>query len=76
MFLERLIDKSYTSDVYKVQFYIKPCAISRRLDESQKLFIQLLLLERVARINRHAGEGGGPGGKRKAAGGLNARSKR
>jgi hypothetical protein len=69
MLLERFLDKSYTSTAYKVQVYIKPGTLSRRLDEGQKLFIHLLLPERVVRNNRQAKEGGGPGGKRKAAGG-------
>jgi hypothetical protein len=69
MLLERFLDKSYTSNAYKVQVYIKPGTLSRRLDEGQKLFIHLLLPERVVRNNRQAREGGGPGGKRKAAGG-------
>jgi hypothetical protein len=67
MLLERFLDKSYTSNAYKVQVYIKPGPLSRRLDESQKLVVDLLPPERVARNN--AREGGGPGGKRKAAGG-------
>ena len=69
MLLERFLDKSYTSNAYKVQVYIKPGTLSRRLDEGQKLSIHLLLPERVARNNRLTKEGGGPGGKRKAAGG-------
>jgi len=69
MLLERFLDKSYTSNAYKVQVYIKPGTLSRRLDEGQKLSIHLLLSERVVRNNRLVKEGGGPGGKRKAAGG-------
>lgn len=68
MLLERFLDKSYTSNAYKVQVYIKPGTLSRRLDEGQKLSIHLLLSERAARNNRLVKEGGGPGGKRKAAG--------
>jgi hypothetical protein len=67
MLLERFLDKSYTSNAYKVQVYIKPGPLSRRLDESQKLVVDLLPPERVARNN--ARESGGPGGKRKAVGG-------
>jgi hypothetical protein len=67
MLLERFLDKSYTSNAYKVQVYIKPGPLSRRLDEGQKVSIHLLLPERVARNN--AREGGGLGGKRKAVDG-------
>lgn len=69
MLLERFLDKSYTSNAYKVQVYMKPGTLSRRLDDGRKFSIHLLLSERVARSNRLAREGSGPGGKRKAAGG-------
>ena len=73
MLLERFLDKSYTSNAYKVQVYMKPGTLSRRLDDGQKFSIHLLLSERVVRSNRLAREVSGPGGKRKAAGGRTNR---
>jgi len=64
MLLKKFLDKLITSNAYKVQVYVKPGALSRRLDEGQKLRIQLLRPGRAARNNHHAREGGGAGGKR------------
>jgi hypothetical protein len=46
---ERFLDRFYTSNAYKLQDYIGPGPLLRRLDEGQKLFIHLLLSERVER---------------------------
>jgi hypothetical protein len=64
MLLNNFLDKSYSSNAYKVQVYVKPGTLSRRLDGGQKFFIHLLLPERVTRNNHRAREGGSAGGKR------------
>ena len=67
MLLNKYLDKLITSNAYKEQVYMKPGALSRRLDESQKFCIQLLLPERVVRNNHRAREGGRASGKRRNA---------
>ncbi len=68
MLLKKFLDKSVTCNAYKVQVYVEPGAKSHRLDEGNKLCIQLPLSGRVTRKNQRAREGGGAGGKRKNAG--------
>lgn len=63
MLLKRFLDKLITANAYKVQVYVKPGALSRRLEEDQ-FYIQLPLPDRVARNNHRAREGGRTGGKR------------
>jgi hypothetical protein len=63
MLLNKYLDKLITANAYKVQVYVKPGALSRRLDGGQ-FCIQLLLPGRVARNNHRAREGGRAGGKR------------
>jgi hypothetical protein len=63
MLLNKYLDKLITANAYKVQVYVKPGALSRRLDEGQ-FYIQLPLPGRVARNNHRAREGGRAGGKR------------
>jgi len=57
MLLEGYLEKTYASGQYRVQVYVQPGALARRLDEGQKLVIQLLLPERVSR-DRQTKEGG------------------
>ena len=65
MLVKKLLDKLITANAYKVQVYVKPGALSRRLDGGDKLLIQLPLPGRVARNNQRAGEGSRvAGGKR------------
>jgi hypothetical protein len=64
MLLKKYLIKSVTSNAYKVQVYLQPGALSRRLDEGEKLTIQLPQSGRVARNNHRAREGGRAGGKR------------
>ena len=66
MLLNKYLDKLITSNAYKFQVYMEPGALSRRLDESQKFCIQLLLPERVVR-NNHRARGGRASGKRRNA---------
>src|SRR6267154_4476442 len=66
MLLKRFLDKLITANAYKVQVYVKPGALSRRLEEGQ-FFIQLPLPGRVARNNHRAREGGRASGKRRNA---------
>jgi hypothetical protein len=42
MLLEGYFEKTYASGQYRVQVYVQPGALARRLDEGQKLVIQLL----------------------------------
>jgi hypothetical protein len=63
MLLKKFLDKSITANAYKVQVYVKPGVLSRRLEKDQ-FYIQLPLPRRVARNNHHAREGGHAGGKR------------
>lgn len=63
MLLKNFLDKSITSNAYKVQVYVKPGVLSRRLEKDQ-FHIQLPLPGRVARNNHRAREGGRAGGKR------------
>lgn len=63
MLLKKFLDKLVTANAYKVQVYVKPGALSRRLQEDQ-FHIQLPLPGRVARNNHRAKEGGRAGGKR------------
>lgn len=64
MLLNKYLDKLITANAYKVQVYVKPGVLSRRLDEGQ-FYIQLLLPGRVVRNNHRAREGAGrAGGKR------------
>ena len=65
MLLKKFLDKSVTCNAYKVQVYVEPGALSHRLDQGNKLCIQLPV--RVARNKQRAREGGGAGGKRKNA---------
>jgi hypothetical protein len=62
MLLKNFLDKSITSNSYRVQVYVKPGALSRRLEKDQ-FYIQLPLPGRVARNNR-VREGGRAAGKR------------
>ncbi len=64
MLLNNFLDKSYASNPYRVQVYLKQGGLSRRLDEGQKASIDLLRPERAARNNHHTREGGSLGGKR------------
>jgi hypothetical protein len=64
MLLKKFLDKLITSNAYKEQVYVKPGALSRRLDQGEKFCIQLPLTGRVARNNHRAREGGRAGGKR------------
>jgi hypothetical protein len=64
MLLKKFLDKLITSNAYKTQVYVKPGAVSRRLDKGEKLCIQLPLPGRVARSNHRAREGSRAGGKR------------
>ena len=57
MLLEDYLDKSYAQSQYRVQVYVQPGALARRLDEGQKLVIQLLLADRASR-NRQTREAG------------------
>lgn len=66
MLLNKFLDKLVTSNAYKVQIYLKPGALSRRLDEGEKLCVQLPLPER-ARNNHRAGDASRAGGKRTSA---------
>ena len=63
MLLKKFLDKLVTANAYKVQVYVKPGALSRRLEDGQ-FNIQLPLPGRVARNNHRAKEGGRAGGKR------------
>lgn len=63
MLLKKFLNKLITANAYKVQVYVKPGALSRRLEEDQ-FYIQLPLPVRVARNNHRAREGGRAGGKR------------
>jgi hypothetical protein len=62
MLVKKFLDKVITSNTYKVQVYVKAGALSRRIDEGDKLEIQL---PRVARNNHRARKGGRADGKRK-----------
>jgi hypothetical protein len=66
MLVKKFLDKVITANAYKVQVYVKPGALSRRIDEGDKLQIQL---PRTARNNHRAREGGRSraDGKRKNA---------
>ncbi|KAF8488965.1 P-loop containing nucleoside triphosphate hydrolase protein [Russula emetica] len=64
MLLKKFLDKLITSNAYKEQVYVKPGALSRRLDQGEKLYIQLPRPKRVARDNHRAREGGRAGEKR------------
>lgn len=66
MLLDKFLDKLVTSNAYKVQVYLKPGALSRRLDEGEKLCVQLPLPER-ARNNHRAGDASRASGKRTSA---------
>lgn len=63
MLLNKYLNKLITANAYKVQVYVKPGALSRRLDEDP-FCIQLPLPGRAARNNHRAREGGRAGGKR------------
>jgi hypothetical protein len=63
MLLNKYLDKLITANAYKAQVYVKPGALSRRLEEDQ-FYIQLPQPGRVARNNHRAKEGGRAGGKR------------
>lgn len=64
MLVKKFLDKVYTANAYKVQVYVRPGALSRRIDQGDKLQIQLL---RMARNNHRARDGGRADGKRKNA---------
>jgi ATP-dependent DNA helicase Q1 len=57
MLLEGYLEKSYASSPYRVQVYIQPGALARRLDQGQKLVIHFLLPDRGSRA-RHKKDNG------------------
>lgn len=57
MLLEGYLEKSYGSNPYKVQVYIQPSALAKRLDEGRKIVVNFLLPERASR-DRRTKEGG------------------
>lgn len=64
MLVKKFLDKVITANAYKVQVYVKPGALSRRIDEGDKFQIQL---PRMTRNNHRAREGSRADGKRKNA---------
>jgi hypothetical protein len=63
MLLKNYLEKSYANGQYKVQVYVQPGVLARRLDEGQKLVIQFLLPGRGSRDPQTK-----EGGKKRKAG--------